>query len=142
MSDDIGQAVRDRLAATTQVMAYVKNPDNIFADVLKEGCEYPAVVVFVPGFTTYEDLNSSNRCGPAQVEVFAYGRDRKEANALAKVIRDSALPADLTGSLHGMDWQEVSLVAGPAEVVDNPSQGADQWRRITHQTFSIWANPL
>lgn len=142
MSDDIGQSVRDRLANTTQVMAIVKEPDKILADAMPATFQPPGVLVFVTGVTTYEDINSSSRCGPAQVEVFAYGRDRQESNALAKAIRDSALAADLSGQIHGMDWREVSLVAGPSEVIDRPTEGSDQWRRITQQTFSIWANPI
>lgn len=142
MIDDIGQSVRDRLAATAEVMAIVRSPDKIFSDVLAQGVTLPAIVVFVPGRTTFEDLNSDNRCGPAQVEVLAYGCDRKEANSLAKAIRDYALPANLQGQYHGMDWREVSLVAGPAEVVDQPIAGSDRWRKITQQTFSIWAHAL
>lgn len=142
MSDDIGQAVRERLAATTEVTAICK-PGRIFADVLEQGAkDEAAIVVFVTGKTTYEDLNTSDRCGPAVVQVIAYGRDRAEANRLAKVIRDIALPADLSGSLYGMDWREVSLVDGPSEVVDQPAEGAARWRKITQQTFSIWANPV
>lgn len=141
MSDDIGQSVRDRLAATTQVTAICKR-DNIFADVRKAKCEYPAVVVFVPSVTVYEELNSSNRCSAATVEVFAYAKERKEANALAKAIRDSALAANLRGTVEGMDWQEVSLVAGPGEGVIEPQDGSDEWLRVTQQTFVIWATPI
>lgn len=142
MSDDIGQSVRDRLANTTQVMAIVKDPDKILSDALPATFQPPGVLVYVTGVTTYEDLNSSIRCGPAQVEVFAYGRDRKESNELAKAIRDSALAADASGHIHGMDWREVSLMAGPSEVIDRPTEGSDQFRKLTQQTFSIWASPL
>lgn len=142
MSDDIGQAVRERIAATAQVTQILPKVDNIVADVLPATADMPAVLVFVAGRTTYEDLNSANRCGTATVEVFAYGRDRAEANKLAKAIRDHALPADMQGSFHGMDWREVSLVAGPAELNEQPRDGSDQWRKLTQQTFSIWANPL
>jgi hypothetical protein len=141
VSDDIGHSVRERIAATTQVQALC-SVDCIFADVLPGKPTFPAVVVFVSGHEKSEDLNSSVRSGPALVEVFAYGRDRAEANALAKAIRDHALPADLQGEYHGMDFREVSLVGGPAEVVDQPQDASDQWRRVTQQTFSIWAHAL
>jgi hypothetical protein len=139
MSDDIGQSVRDRLAATPQVTKLTGQ--NIYADVLEAGPVSPAVVVVVSASQAHEDLNTSNRVFQTTLDVFAYGRTRREANELGAAIRSYALAADLRGSVHGMEWREVSLVAGPAEVVDAPREGSDQWRRITHQTFVIWNSP-
>lgn len=145
MSDDIGQAVRDRLAATTEITNVCK-PGRIFADVFEQQSpgeeNEPAIVVIVPGKTTHEELNSAERCGGYTVQIFAYGKDRAQANSLAKIIRNTALPATLEGLLHGMDWREVSLVDGPSELTEQPSDGSGRWRRLTQQTFSIWANPV
>lgn len=137
MSDDIGKSVRDKLKHTTQVTAYVGQ--RIYADVLEQATLLPAVVVFVPNSQCHEDINTSNRCLEATVEVIAWGKDRDQVNAIAKAIRDYALPADARGSIEGMDWTDCSLVAGPAEMVDPPDDGSDRWRKITKQTFVIWA---
>jgi hypothetical protein len=59
MSDDIGQSVRDRLAATTEVTKLTGNA--IYADVLEAGANNPAVVVIVSANLAHEDLNSSTR---------------------------------------------------------------------------------
>lgn len=141
MSDDLGQSVRDRLVATAEVMNIVKEKDHIFADVLESGASLPAIVVNVKDSQAEEDLNTSNRLLHPTIDVLAYGRDRKEANALAKVIRDNALPADLRGIVEGMDFKEVTLVAGPKELMDRPLDGTDRWRKLTLQTFTIWALP-
>lgn len=139
MSDDIGQSVRDKLAATQEVTTLTGS--NIYSDVLEAGTNIPAVVVIVTSNQAHEDINGSNRIYQSTLDVFAYGRTRKEANALGSAIRTYALPADLRGLVHGMTWQEVSLISGPSEVVDQPSQGSDQWRRVASQTFVIWNSP-
>lgn len=139
MSDDIGQSVRDRLAATAEVTKLTGNA--IYADVLEAGSAQVAVVVVVSANQAHEDLNGSNRVYQTTLDVFAYGRTRREANALGAAIRNSALAADLRGLVHGHEWREVSLTSGPSEVVDAPRDGSDQWRRITQQTFVIWNSP-
>ena len=140
MSDDIGQSVRERLEATSQVTNICGR--NIFADALEQDCELPAVVVQVPQAFVYEDINGSNRIFQSHINVLAYGKDRPQANLLAKVIRDNALAADLRGRINGMDWQEVSLVAGPNELMDQPVDGSDRYRKLTLQQFTIWNNPV
>lgn len=141
MSDDLGQSVRDRLAATAEVMHFLKEKDRVFADVLESGATLPAIVVNVKDTASEEDLNTSNRLLHPTIDVLAYGNSRSEANALAKAIRDSALPADLRGIVEGMDFKEVTLVAGPKELMDRPLDGTDRWRKLTLQTFTIWALP-
>lgn len=141
MSDDIGQFARERLMATAAVTNLCKR-DDIFADVRGANCGYPSIVVSVPQTIAHEDLNTDNRMLQATVDVLVFDNERKPANALAKVIRDSALAANLSGQLHGMDIKEVSLVAGPNEGVIEPFPGAGSWLRVTQQTFSIWASPL
>lgn len=140
MSDDVGKSARDRMLHTAQVKAIVGA--RVFADVLDQNATLPAIVAFVKASDPHQDLNGPDRCGPATIEVFAYGTDRAQANALAKAIRTYALAADLQGSIEGMDWRECSLISGPSEVVDQPIAGSDAWRKITQQTFSIWANAL
>lgn len=140
MSDDIGQSVRDRLAATAEVKRIVAS--RIHADVLAKGEPMPAIVVFVPGNTPHEDLGGSNRVHQSTITVLAYGETRKEANALAKAIRDNALAADLRGRVEGMEWQEVSLIDGPVELNEAPQDASDKWRRLTSQTFVIWNSPV
>jgi hypothetical protein len=138
MSDDIGKSVRERLYATSEVTAICKS--QIYADVLEQNAQPPAVVVFVESNLAHEDLSGTNRCFQAQIQVFAYGKDRDQANLLAKAIRDSALPANLQGIYNGMDYKDVSLTFGPSEMVDQPVAGGWEWRKITKQTFTIWAN--
>lgn len=138
MSDDIGKSVREHLYDTAEVTKICRA--QIYADVLEQNAPIPAVVVFVESNLAHEDINGTNRCFQAQVQVFAYGKDRDEANLLAKQIRDYALPANLQGIYRGMDYKDVSLTFGPAEMVDQPVAGGSEWRKITKQTFSIWAN--
>lgn len=140
MSADVGQAVRDRLANTASIEALVAT--RIYADVLEQGATLPALVVQVPDGQPTEFLNSPTRYHRGTVTVQAYGPTRAEANALAKLVRDSALPADLRGSVEGVAIGEVSLVSGPAELVDEPKDGSDRFRRLTQQTFSIWWMPI
>lgn len=140
MSDDINKSVRDRLAATSEVTAIVKT--RIYADVVDQGSPMPALAVQVPVNQAHEDIGGSNRIFQSQVVVLAYADVRSDANALAKVVRDNALAADLRGRIEGMEWQEVSLTSGPNEAVEQPQDGSDKWRRITQQTFTIWNNPV
>lgn len=140
MSDDIGKSVRDRLEATSQVTNICGR--NILADALEQDTVLPALVVQVPQNQAHEDINGSNRIFQTLINVLAYGRDRTEANALAKVVRDSALAADLRGRINGMDWQEVSLTAGPNELMDQPIDGSDRYRKLTMQQFTIWNSPV
>lgn len=140
MSDDIGLSVRNRLEKTSQVTDICGR--QIFADALEQGIQPPAVVVQAPAALAHEDLNSSNRIFQSTITVLAYGKDRTEANSLAKAIRNYALPADLRGRVEGMDWQEVSMVAGPNELMDQPVDGSDQYRKLTFQQFIIWNNPV
>jgi hypothetical protein len=139
MSADIGQSVIDRIAATSEVKAICHA--NIYADCLEQGIKPPAVLVEVTDSACEEDLNSDNRTLAANVVVTAFGRNRTEANQLAKAIRDYALPANLRGSVHGMDFMDVSLVSGPAAMAARPEDGGTQWLRMTRQTFTIWASP-
>ena len=142
MSDDVGKSVRDRLLSTKPVTDYCGA--RIYPDVLEQGAidKGPCVAVFVSATLAHEDIDNDNRCFQSTVDVIAWGRNRDEVNALAKAIRDSALPADLRGSVEGMDWMECSLIAGPIELVDPPTDGSDRWRKITKQTFSIWAHAV
>ena len=140
MSADIGQAVRDRFAHTASIEALVG--DRIFADVLMQGCELPALVVQVPDQSTVEFVNSATRYPRATVTIQAYGGDREQAGALAKLVRDEALPADLRGVVEGIAIGEVSLIGGPADLIDEPKDGSDKSRRLTQQTFSIWYQPI
>jgi hypothetical protein len=142
VSDDIGKSVRDRLLHTAEVNTLVGS--RIYADVLQQGLDkdvLPAVVVFVGGNSAEEDLNSSNRLLASTVNVWTFAVDRATANAVAKAIRDSALAADLRGTIEGMNWLECTLSNGPIEAVDAPRDGSDNWRRVTQQTFTIWAAP-
>jgi hypothetical protein len=139
MSADIGQSVIDRLASTSQVTAICNA--NIYADALEQGIVPPAVLVEVTDSACEEDLNSDNRCLSANVVVTAFGRNRTEANQLAKVIRDHALAPDLRGSIQGMDFMDVSLISGPSSMAAEPVAGGNHWLRMTRQTFAIWANP-
>ena len=134
---DVGKAVRYKLAATSEVTAICKN--NIYADALEQGISPPAVIVEVPSANATEDLNDTNRFIASQVVVTAFGRTRDEANLLAKQIRDYALPANLRGSIEGVDFKEVSLTGGPAEMAAEPLAGSNKWLRMTRQTFTIWA---
>lgn len=143
MSDDIGQSVRDRLAATSAVTNLVGR--NIFADVLPQGADlskHGAIVVQVPEATPHEDLNDSNRIFQSNIVTLSYGRDRAEANAIAKAVRNDALAADLRGVIHGMTWQEVTMTDGPQELVEQPQDGSDSFRRLTKQDFVIWNSPI
>lgn len=140
MSDDIGQSVRDRCGATSQVTNICGR--QIFADALEQESSLPALVVQVPQSIAHEDLSGSNRIFQSQINVLAYGKDRTQANALAKAVRDNALAADLRGRVEGMDWQEVSLIAGPNELMDQPVDGSDRYRKLTLQQFTIWNNPV
>lgn len=140
MSADVGQSVRYRIAATAEVTNVIGA--RVYADALDQGINPPSVIVEVPDATPYEDLNSSNRCFASTVVVTAFGRTRDEANSVAKLIRDYALPADLQGVVHGMDFRDVSLVSGPSEMALAPPDGSNTWTRMTRQTFSIWANPI
>jgi hypothetical protein len=143
MSDDLGKSVRDRLANTTSVKNYVG--PRVYADVLQQGPDsavLPAVVVFIGGNSAEEDLNSSNRLLASTVNVWTFAVDRATANAVAKAIRDDALAADLRGQVEGMNWLECTLANGPIEAVDQPPAGGDNWRRVTQQTFTIWAAPI
>lgn len=136
MSSDIGESVRDRLRSRSAITNIVGA--NIFADVLDQGAQPPAIVVQVASNNAEHDLSGTDRIYQSTITVLAYGKDRPQANELAKQIRDDALPANLRGSVEGMEWQEVTLIAGPAEVVEEPRDGSDQWRRITSQEFVIW----
>lgn len=140
MSDDLGQSVRDRLAKTESIANLVRA--RIYADILEEGAILPAIVVQVPTGNVVEYLNSADRSRQGLVTIQTYGSDRKEANALAKLVRDEALPANLRGQIEGIDIGEVSLVGYPAELVDEPSPGSARWRRLTQQQFAIWYAPL
>lgn len=140
MSDDIGKSVRDRMEATAQVTNI--SGRSIFADALEQDTPPPALVVQVPQNIAHEDINGSNRIFQSLINVLAYGRDRTEANALAKAVRDHALAADLRGRIHGMEWQEVSLTAGPNELMDQPVDGSDRYRKLTMQQFTIWNSPV
>ena len=142
MSDDLGKSVRDKIAATASVKA-IAGP-RIFADFLPQKPDsevLPAVVVFVGSMNTEEDLSTTARVGAGTVNVWTFANDRTTANLLAKAIRDDALAADLRGSVYGMDFLDVSLSAGPSEAVDPPNSGGNTWRRVTQQTFTIWASP-
>lgn len=143
MSDDLGKSVRDRLLHTDQVTAIVG--PRIYADVLEQGPDdkiLPAAVVFLGSTSPEEDLNSTNRLGGSQVNIWTFAVDRATANAAAKAIRDYALAADLRGEVEGMNFLDVSLGSGPIENVDRPLDGSDRWRKVTQQTFTIWASPL
>lgn len=143
MSADIGASVRARLAHTNEVTTYIGS--RIYADVLEQGSDsqvLPAVVVYVGGTNTEEDLNSSNRFQASSVNVWSFAADRTTANAIARAVRDYALAADLRGEVEGMNYLEVTLSNGPIEAVDVPRDGSDRWRRVTQQTFTIWATPL
>lgn len=140
MSDDIGLSVRTRLEKTAQVTNICGR--QIFADALEQGVLPPAVIVQVPGALPHEDLSGSNRIFQSTINVLAYGKDRTQANSLAKAVRDYALAADLRGRVEGMEWQEVSLVAGPNEMMDQPIDGSDQYRKLTFQQFTIWNSPV
>lgn len=136
MSADIGKSVRARIRSRNAVTNIVG--DNIFADVLDQGAQVPAVIVQVASNSPEHDLTGTNRLYASTVTVLAYGRHRDEANELAKQIRDDALPADLSGRVEGMEWQEVTLLSGPTEVVQEPQNASDNWIRITSQEFVIW----
>ena len=143
MSDDISKSVRDRIAATAEVRSIVG--PRIYADVLEAGPDskvLPAVVVFLGSSNCEEDLNTNNRVFASTINVWSFATDRTTANLIAKNIRNYALAADLRGTVEGMEYLDVSLTAGPSEAVDPPSQGSDQWRRVTQQTFTIWASPV
>ena len=140
MSADIGQSVRNRIRKRSAVSNIVG--DGVFADVLDQGKPIPAIVVQVVANAPEEDLSGTNRIYPSTVVVLAYGRDRDEANELAKQVRDDALPANLSGQIEGMEWDSVTMVSGPTEVVEEPRDGSDQWRRITEQQFIIWNSAL
>jgi hypothetical protein len=139
MSDDLGASVRARLGKTSQVTKYVGS--RIYEDVLEQGAAMPAIVVSVDAGSPEEDLSSDVRLFHPTVEILAFANDRSTANALAKTIRDSALAADLRGEIEGMVYLDVSLTSGPTSLVDQPTNGSDQWRRITKQVFTIWASP-
>lgn len=136
MSYDIGESVRNRLRKRPAVTNIVGN--RIFAGVLDQGTDLPAVVVQVAANSPEEDLSGTNRIYPTNVLILAYADDRPKANELAYQIREDALPANLSGEIEGMAWQEVSLIEGPTEVEQEPQDGSDVWRRITSQTFVIW----
>lgn len=140
MSDDLGKSVRDRLLHTSQVTAICQA--QIYADVLDQSAQPPAIAAWVDSTSPNEDLNSTDRLGPSQVVVLAWGKDRAQSTALAKAIRDYALPSTLRGSIEGMDWKDVSLTGGPAELVDVPKDGSDRWRRVVRQVFTIWAEAV
>lgn len=140
MSADIGKSVRARIRSRSAVTAIVG--DGIYADVLDQGRQPPAVVVQVTSNNPEEDLSGTNRIYPSTIVVLAYGRDRDEANLLAYQIRDDALPANLSGQIEGMEWDSVTMISGPTEVVEEPRDGSDQWRRITEQQFVIWNSAL
>ncbi len=143
MSDDLGKSVRDRIANTAEVKAIIG--PRVYADVLQQGTDkevLPAVVVAITSNACEEDLNSSNRLFHPTVNVLAFAVDRPTANLIAKQIRDYALAADLRGTVEGMNWLECSMSSGPNELVDEPVAGRDSWRRITQQTFTIWASPI
>lgn len=136
MSADIGKSVRDRIRSRTAVTNIVGA--NIFADVLDQGAKPPAVVVVVAGNSPEHDLAGTNRLFASQITVLSYGRHRDEANDIAKQVRDDALPANLRGSIEGMEWVEVTLMSGPEENVQAPQDASDNWIRITSQEFVIW----
>jgi len=143
MSDDLGKSVRDRIAHTTEVNAIVG--PRVYADVLDQGLDkdvLPAVVVFLGSNGCEEDLNTSNRIFHPTVNVWSFAIDRNTANLIAKNIRDYALAADLRGTVEGMTYLDVSLTAGPTEAVDAPPAGGNVWRRVTQQSFTIWAAPI
>lgn len=143
MSDDIGKSVRDRIANTAEVNRIIGA--RVYADVLQQGTDkevLPAVVVAVTASNCEEDLNTSNRVFQSTLNVLTFAVDRTTANLVAKNIRDYALAADLRGDVEGMTYLDVSLSSGPSELVDPPMAGGDNWRRITQQTFTIWAAPI
>jgi len=137
MSDDLGKSVSDRLLHTSQVTAIAQA--QIYRGVFPQGLLPPAVAVAVIASSPNEDLNSTDRLGGQQVAVLAWGKDPAQSASLAKVIRDYALPANLRGLVEGMDWKECTLSEGASEVVDNPVEGSDNWRRYVRQVFTIWA---
>ena len=139
MSDDVGKSVRYQIAKTPEVAALIG--ERLYADVREQGSNLPAIVVAVTGSSPEEDLNSANRIMAATIDVIAFGTDRTNANAVAKAVRDYALPATLRGSVYGMDFVDVTMLSGPAEMVAEPQDGSNQWTRITKQTFVVWANP-
>ena len=136
MSADIGKSVRSRLSSRSAVTNICKN--RIFADVRDQDTDLPAVTVQVTSNNAEEDLTGTNRIFQSTVVVVAYAADRDKANELAEQIRDDALTADLRGRIEGMDWQEVTLIGGPNEIVEEPEDGSDNWIRITEQQFVIW----
>jgi hypothetical protein len=143
MSDDIGKSVRDRIAKTSQVKAIIG--PRVYADVLEQGLDkdvLPAVVVFVGSNACEEDLSTDARLFHPTVNVWTFAVDRTTANLIAKNIRDYALAADLRGEVEGMNYLDVSLTAGPTEAVDAPPSGGNVWRRVTQQSFTIWATPI
>lgn len=140
MSDDLlSKAVRDRFAHTQQVTALVGS--QIYPDVLQQGSPLPAVVVFITASNCEEDLNNSDRLFHPSVNTLVFANDRAAANSVQKAIRDYALPADMQGLYEGMWFKEVTLSNGPIELVDYPRDGSDAWRKVTQQTFTIWAVP-
>lgn len=143
MSDDLGKSVRDRLAHTAEVTKIVG--PRIYADVLDQGPDdkvLPAIVVFLGSNGCEDTLNDAERLFHPQVNVWTFAVDRATANAAAKAVRDYALASDLRGSIEGMNWLECSQSAGPTEAVDAPPAGGNSWRKVTQQTFTIWASPL
>lgn len=143
MSEDISQSVRDRISHTDEVKKLVG--PRVYADVLPQGPDdeiLPAVVVFLGSSNCEEDLNSSNRIFSSTVNVWSFAVDRTTANAIGKQIRNYALASDLRGEIEGMNFLDVSLSSGPSEAVDQPPTGGNNWRRVTQQTFTIWAAPI
>jgi hypothetical protein len=136
MSSDISKSVRDRIRSRPAVTNLIG--DRIFAGVRDQGSGLPAVVVQVVGNSPEHDLTGTNRIYPSVVMVSALALDRDKANELAKQLRDDALPADLSGSVEGMQWNEVTLDSGPTEIDVEPQDGSDTWIRVTEQTFVIW----
>jgi hypothetical protein len=97
---DFSDEFKTHLKTVSGVTALVGSGINarVYSDVLKEGCQLPAIVYYERSGKSYEYLGGIAGLVRVVMHVIAYGVTRAQANNLAEVIRTKALNTSYNGT--------------------------------------------
>lgn len=103
---------------------------RMYPDALKQGTELPAIVYYVIDRPRDNTLAGPGDVARTRIQLDCYGHTREEADAVADAV-ETVLAAFVVPAMMAGLWVMTLELVGPTWKSDPPTDGSDDWRRIS-----------